>query len=75
MKPIVTWIVVADGDQAKIFAHDGPGKGLQALPDLNLFEQDALQAREIMADKPGRSMLRPAGPGSRSGHGVPHRPG
>lgn len=64
MKPIVTWIVVADGAQAKIFAHDGPGRGLQPLPDLNR-EQDHLQAREIMADKPGRSFSS-AGPGARS---------
>jgi protein required for attachment to host cells len=64
MKPIVTWIVIADGAQAKIFAHDGPGKGLQPLPDLNR-QQDALQAREIMADKPGRSFSS-AGPGTRS---------
>jgi protein required for attachment to host cells len=64
MKPVVTWIVIADGAHAKIFAHDGPGKGLQPLPDLNR-DQDALQAREIMADKPGRS-ISSAGPGSRS---------
>ncbi|HWA18081.1 MAG TPA: host attachment protein [Devosia sp.] len=64
MKPVVTWIVVADGAQAKIFENDGPGKGLRPLPDLNR-EQDHLQAREIMADKPGRSYSS-AGPGSRS---------
>jgi protein required for attachment to host cells len=64
MKAKVTWIVVADGAQAKIFEHDGPGKGLRALKDLNR-EQEPLQAREIMADKPGRSFSS-AGPGSRS---------
>ena len=31
MKAIKTWIVVADGDQAKIFEHGGPGKVLQAI--------------------------------------------
>lgn len=64
MKPKVTWIVIADGNQAKIFEHDGPGKGLKALSDLN-FEQEPLKAQEIMADKPGRSFSS-AGPGARS---------
>jgi protein required for attachment to host cells len=54
MKRTVTWIVVADGDQAKLFEHEGPGKGLRALSDLNL-QQEHLKARDIMADRPGRS--------------------
>jgi protein required for attachment to host cells len=64
MKPTVTWIVIADGDQAKVFEHDGPGKGLKAVKELQ-FEQAHLKAGEIMADKPGRS-ISSAGPGSRS---------
>jgi len=64
MKPIITWIVIADGDQAKIFEHDGPGKGLRALKDLQ-FEQEHLKAQEIMADKPGRGHSS-ASPGARS---------
>ena len=64
MKAKVTWIVIADGNQAKVFEHDGPGKGLRALKDLN-FEQEPLKAQEIMADKPGRSFSS-AGPGARS---------
>lgn len=54
MKPTVTWIVIADGNAAKIFEHDGPGKGLTAIKDLQ-FEQEPLKASEIMADKPGRA--------------------
>ena len=54
MKPTITWIVVADGDQAKIFEHDGPGKGMHALPDLQL-DQAHLRSGDIMADRPGRS--------------------
>lgn len=54
MKPTVTWILVADGAQAKVFKHDGPGTGLTPVTDL-LFDQDPKQARDIMADKPGRS--------------------
>lgn len=64
MKPTRTWIVVADGDQAKIFENDGPGRGLHAIKDL-LLEQDHLRAQDIMADKPGRSFSS-AGPNSRS---------
>ena len=64
MKAKVTWIVIADGDQAKVFENGGPGKGLKAVKDM-LFEQDHLRAADIMADKPGRSFSS-AGPGSRS---------
>jgi len=64
MKPTRTWIVIADGDQAKIFENDGPGRGLHAIKDLQL-EQERLQARDIMADKPGRAG-NTQGPGSRS---------
>jgi len=64
MKPTITWIVIADGDQAKVFEHEGPGKGLRAIKDLQ-FEQEHLKAQEIMADKPGRAFSS-AGPGARS---------
>jgi protein required for attachment to host cells len=64
MKAKVTWIVIADGNQAKIFEHDGPGKGLKPLKDMQ-FEQEPLKAREILSDKPGRSFAS-AAPGSRS---------
>ncbi len=54
MKAKTTWILIADGAQAKVFEHLGPGKGLKALDDLQ-FAQEPLQAHEIMADRPGRS--------------------
>lgn len=54
MKAKVTWILVADGATAKVFEHNGPGKGLHAVDDL-MFEQTPLKAGEIMADRPGRS--------------------
>jgi protein required for attachment to host cells len=54
MKPTVTWVLLADGAQAKVFAHSGPGTGLTPVLDL-LFEEEPLKASEIMADKPGRS--------------------
>lgn len=64
MKPTITWIVIADGDQAKVFEHEGPGRGLKPIKDLQ-FEQEHLKAQEIMADKPGRAFSS-AGPGARS---------
>lgn len=54
MKPTITWIVIADGNRAKLFEHEGPGKGLRAMKDLQ-FEQEPLRAGEIMADRPGRA--------------------
>ena len=54
MKPTVTWILLVNGAQAKVFAHSGAGTGLTAVRDL-MLEQEPLKAGEIMADKPGRS--------------------
>lgn len=64
MKPKITWILIADGAQAKVFEHAGPGKGLKAISGLQ-FEQEPLQAREIMSDRPGRS-ISSMGSGGRS---------
>jgi len=64
MKATVTWILVADGAQAKVFQHNGPGKGLSAVKDLQ-FEQEPLRAQDINSDRPGR----------RFDSGVNHRSG
>lgn len=64
MKPKTTWIVIADGNQARVLEHNGPGRGLSPVEGLQ-FEQEHLKAREIMADKPGRTFAS-AGPGARS---------
>jgi protein required for attachment to host cells len=54
MKPTITYVLVADGAQAKIFEHLGPGKGLKAREDL-IFSQDRLKASDIMSDRQGRT--------------------
>ena len=54
MKAIVTWVLIADGAQAKVFRNAGPGKGLEAIKELH-FEEEPLQTREIMSDRQGRS--------------------
>ena len=64
MKAIVTWVLVADGAQAQVFEHGGPGKGLNPVKGLH-FEQEPLKAQEINTDRPGRHAG--GGLGSRSG--------
>ena len=54
MKPIVTWIVVADGGRMRIFENDGPGKGLAQVKGLAV-EDEHLTDQDIEADRPGRS--------------------
>ncbi|MHA1559397.1 MAG: host attachment protein [Alphaproteobacteria bacterium] len=54
MKPIITWILIADGTRAKIVANPGPGRGLQEVPGQSL-EASNLLGRDIMADRPGRT--------------------
>lgn len=64
MKAIVTWVLVADGAQAQVFEHGGPGKGLIPIKDLH-FAQEPLKAQDINTDRPGRHSG--GGLGSRSG--------
>ncbi len=61
MKPVITWIVLADGNNARFFLNEGPGKGLKPLPELDR-STDTLKAGDIMADRPGRSFS-PSGQG------------
>ncbi len=52
MKRIITWILVADGSQARLFCNDGPGRGVAPLFD-DLLTGCNLPGREIMSDRPG----------------------
>jgi protein required for attachment to host cells len=61
MKPIRTWILVADGARARFLKNLGPGKGLEAALDSEL-QQHLPPNREIVTDKPGRGSG-PAGGG------------
>lgn len=54
MKATVTWIVIANGTQARIVRNEGPGKGVKPGPDRQ-FSAANLPGREIMADRPGRT--------------------
>ncbi|MDP1731870.1 MAG: host attachment protein [Devosia sp.] len=54
MKSSVTWVLIADGAQARILEYSGPSTGLVQVEGLK-FEDARLRSGEIMADKPGRS--------------------
>jgi protein required for attachment to host cells len=53
MKKTVTWILIADGTQARVLEHSGPGKGLSTIKDLD-WSIPALQSRDINSDGYGR---------------------
>ena len=61
MKPTRSWIVIADGAQARILENHGPGKGLVALPS-EAMHKTLRPSREINAERPGRTHDR-MGPG------------
>lgn len=54
MKPIKTWILIADGARARIVLNDGPGHGIKPGPDKE-FEGVNLPDRDIVSDRPGRA--------------------
>lgn len=53
MRAKVTWVVVADGQKATVYRHDGPGKGLQAVDGIG-GTRAGPRTHDIMTDKPGR---------------------
>ncbi len=54
MKPTRTWILIADGAQARIAYNDGPGHGV-TLAHEETFRGRNVAGRDIMADRPGRA--------------------
>ena len=54
MKPTVTWIVIADGQEARFFANLGPNKGLEKLSP-NDISIELERTSEIMSDDRGRA--------------------
>jgi len=54
VKPVRTWIVIADGARARIVKNTGPGRGVEADAEL-VFRSEHQKLQEIMADKPGRA--------------------
>jgi len=54
MKPVRTWIMIANGARARIVANAGPGHGVTALEGME-FEDESLKTSEIVTDRPGRT--------------------
>lgn len=54
MKPTRSWIVIADGAQARILENLGPGKGLVLLPSATMHKPPR-PSRELKTDRPGRT--------------------
>ena len=54
MKPITTWVLIADGAQARVLSNDGPGRGLKRVAGLT-FEGDRRRTSEMVSDQRGRS--------------------
>jgi protein required for attachment to host cells len=54
MKPTVTWIVIADGQEARFYANHGPNKGLEKLSP-NDISIDLERTSEIVTDDRGRA--------------------
>lgn len=55
MTKIVTWVLVADGAVARVFANDGPGKGLTALAGKEWTADLPHGGKDVWSDRPGRS--------------------
>lgn len=53
MKKTTTWILIADGTQARVLEHGGPGKGLSMVKGLD-WSIEPLQSKDIDTDRPGR---------------------
>jgi len=54
MKPIRTWVLIADAARARVFEARGKGHGLTIVPDMNL-DGELAPSRELGTDRPGRS--------------------
>ncbi|MET3924730.1 host attachment protein [Devosia sp. 2618] len=52
MKKTVTWVLIANGAQARVLENTGPGKGLTLVEGLN-WSIEPLQAQELVSDRQG----------------------
>ena len=54
MKPVRTWVLIADAARARVYEMRGKGKGLTAVEDMAL-DAELAPSREIGTDRPGRA--------------------
>jgi protein required for attachment to host cells len=55
MKPVRTWILIADGGRGRIVENTGPGRGVHLATDME-FHSELPANRDLFADRPGRSL-------------------
>ncbi len=60
MKPTRTWILLANGGEARILLNEGLNDGVHEISGME-FKNEHPALREVMADKPGRSFDRVGG--------------
>jgi protein required for attachment to host cells len=54
MKPIRTWVLIADAARARVFESTGKGTGLTIVQDMSL-DAELLPSHELGTDRPGRA--------------------
>jgi protein required for attachment to host cells len=54
MKPIRTWVLIADAARARVFEARGKGRGLTTVQDMSL-DAELAPSRDLGTDRPGRS--------------------
>ena len=54
MKPIRTWVLIADASRARVFEARGKGHGLAIVQDM-ILDAELAPSRDLGTDRPGRS--------------------
>ena len=54
MKPIRTWVLIADAARARVFERRGKGTGLTVVSDM-AFDAELAPSHMLGTDRPGRS--------------------
>ena len=54
MKPIRTWVLIADAARARVFERRGKGTGLTVVSDM-AFDTELAPSHTLGTDRPGRS--------------------
>ena len=62
VKKTVTWVLVADGAQAHLYANDGPGHGIHPATEWDFVLDLPSKVGDIVSDQEGRA-ANPAGRG------------
>jgi protein required for attachment to host cells len=65
VKKTVTWILVADGAQARLYSNDGPGHGIRPATEWDFALDLPSKVGDILSDQEGRA-ANPGGGGTHS---------